>query len=198
MIKIEVDDSAMESEIASFGATVRQVEAARLRTLRKTAQWLGKQIVREVARKERMPLLALHGRVFVSKIANGATEADVFIGTMPVDATRIGRAVQAASGAKVGRHAYPGAFLGRIYSGKEKVWIRLGSKHYDPARYPTQHRKGDRSGGDRGLMGRFPVVKAAVPIDGIVDDVVERIGTDVQHRFLTTFRHELNYEVNVK
>lgn len=198
MIRIEVDDSKIDAEVATFAATVRQADAARLRALRKTAQWLGREIIKEVAKKERMPLLALHGRVFVSRIASGATEAEVFVGTMPVDAARLGRPVQAGSGAKVGRHAYPGAFVGRIYSGKEKVWIRLGSKHYDPARYPTTKRSGDRFGGDRRLLGRFPVVRAAVPIDGVVDDVVERIGGDVQHRFLTTFRHELNYEVNVK
>lgn len=198
MIRLEIDDSAVDAEIVRFMATVKQAEAARLRALRKTANWFGRQVVAEVARKERMPRTALRGRVHVSKISSGDTEAEVFVGTMPVDVTRIGRPAQSGTGVRIGRHAYPGAFLGRIYSGKEKVWIRLGSKHYDAGRYPTIHRSGDRFGGDRRLLGRFPVVKAAVAIDGVVDTVVDRLSPEVQTRFLADFRHELNYEVNVK
>ncbi len=198
MIRIDIEESAIDAEVARFTATVEQAETARLRALRKTAKWMSKKVIQAVAKKERMPQRALHNRVFVSKIGRGATEADVFIGTMPVDATRIGRPVQTGSGVKVGRQSHPGAFVGRIYTGKEKVWIRLGSKYYDPARYPTRHRKGDRFGGNPSLLGRFPVVKAAVPINDTVEEVVEMFEADVPAEFFKHLRHELNYEANVR
>ena len=68
--------------------------------------------------------------------------------------------------------------MAKIYTGTEKVWIRLHSPHYTPDLYPTKHRPGDR--GLAGYNGRFPVVRAAVPIDGVISDVVELEGDAVR------------------
>ncbi|MDH5525152.1 MAG: phage tail protein [Desulfobulbaceae bacterium] len=196
---IEIDDGDLDRVVSQFAATQKQIEVARVRALRKTGRQVGKLILAKVAKKERMPRRALHNRVFVHPVKPGDDEAAIFIGTMPIDATMIGNPAQAARGVRVGRHSYPGAFVQSIYTNTPKVWIRLGSKHYDPARYPTRSRKGDRGGlSDPALMGRFPVVKAAVPIDGVVEDVAENLAADVPPMFLKNFEHELNYEVNVK
>lgn len=96
----------------------------------------------------------------------------------------------------MGQRSFPGAFLGKIYSGTEKVWIRLGSRHYSPDLYPTKYRPGDR--GVSELRGRFPVVRAAVPIDGIMQDLVDTLGDDYAKEFETIFVRELNYETQVK
>ncbi len=200
MIKIEISDDDVERQAAEFVTLMaKDVEKARARALRKTSKWFGGVILRAVAKKERMPLRALQNRVFVHAVKPGASSAFVFIGTAPVDATRIGSPVQNRQGVRLGRQSFRGAFLGRIYSGKTKVWIRQGSKFYDPARYPTRHRAGDRgASSDPGLMGRFPVVRAAVPINETVYEAADRLAGEVGARFMTDFRHELNYEANVR
>ncbi|MHB8149984.1 MAG: hypothetical protein ACYDIB_07455, partial [Desulfobulbia bacterium] len=196
MIRIEIDDDDIERTAAGFvTATTKMVETARLRALRKTVKWFGGQILRAVAREERMPLRALQNRVFVHQVKPGAESASVFVGTAPVDATRFGNPVQTPKGVRVGRQSYRGAFLGRIYTGTEKVWIRQASRFHDPARYPTRHRTGNRGAfSDSGLMGRFPVVKAAVPINGTAETVARQLEGDVRPQFLNAFQHELNYE----
>lgn len=197
MIKIEIDDDDIERTAAEFAtATAKMVKAARLRALRKTVRWFGGQILRVVAKKERMPLRALHNRVFVHQVKPDAESASVFIGTAPVDVTRFGNPVQTPKGVRVGRQSYRGAFLGRVYTGQEKVWIRQASRFHDPARYPTIRRSGDRGAfSDASLMGRFPVVRAAVPINEAVESVAGMLESDVRPRFLNDFRHELNFEV---
>jgi len=201
VITIAIDAAAISKITDEFlGATGKKVEVARLRAMRNTAKWLGGEILKQVARKERMPVRALKKRVFVRPIKPGDGEASVWVGTEPVDVTTIGNPVQNKKGVNVGRFAsYRGAFLARIYTGKEKVWIRKSSPFFEPSRYPTRYRAGDRGAhSDPTLMGRFPVVKAAVPIDGIAQDVAEKLELETYARFSNEFRHELNFELVVK
>jgi hypothetical protein len=78
------------------------------------------------------------------------------------------------------------------------VWIRLRSKHYSPELYPTKRRPGDRGLGDQGLRGRFPVVRAAVPIDEVLERVVDRDGDAISEEFLKVLTQELNYYTNIR
>jgi len=198
VIDIGVNNVALERMAADFAATPQQIEMARGRALRETAKWVRRVSLRNAARKLRIPQKSLQYRFYLSKIPRGASEAELRIGTLPIPVSRVGNPRQSAKGTKVGRLPFfRGAFIGEIYSSQEKVWIRKGSPHYDPARYPVI-RQNRPSTLRPGASGRFPVVRAAVPID----DVVEKTADDLEGLLPGRFEHEfgraLNYEVNIK
>ena len=147
-----------------------------------------------------MPQRASSGRFFGSRGTGEDDHVRVWIGTADVDAMTLGRASQNRRGVRVGRRSYRGAFLARIYTNREKVWIRRSSRHFDPDRYPTrrQHRRGYHGNLPASMRGRFPVVKAAVPIDDTVQAVIKDQEAEFETIFLKHYRHELNYLVNVR
>jgi hypothetical protein len=203
MIDVQVDQAAMERAIQMFGSTANQVELARASALRKMRRRVETAIKREAAKDLRIPQKALGGRFFSNTIKKGDDVLKVWIGTQPlspfdVGAVRLYGVPGKTGGVKAGRRTYRGAFLASIYTGREKVWIRLHSRHYSPELYPTKRRPGDRGLGDAGLRGRFPVVRAAVPIDEVLERVVERDGEDILADFVKVFTQELNYYTNVR
>lgn len=199
VINIELSELDLERVVDQFAATERQVRLAKTRALRRTASWLRKQVLGRAAKDLRIPLRSLAGRSYVSKIGQGDDEITLTIGTLPVNAAKIGNPAQTARGARAGRRTYPGAFVQKIYFAEERVWIRKGSKHYNPASYPTQGRKSRTYAPMPGqLLGRFPVVQAAVPINDVVEQVAESHEAVVSTQFLHNLERELNYEVNVR
>ena len=178
-----------------FGATDKQFNIVRVRSLRKMQKVIETSIKREASKELRIPQKAIADRFFTNKLNPGDDELTVWVGTWDVDPFSIGTPTQNTAGVRVGRRSYPGAFLAPIYSSQEKVWIRLHSRHYSPALYPTKKRPGNRGGQQ---SGRFPVVRAAVSIDGVVERVLSREGDSFAQQFETTFIRELNYEVNIK
>ncbi|MBU1234873.1 MAG: phage tail protein [Proteobacteria bacterium] len=201
MIEFDFDAAQLEAAAEGLNGSREQIEAARARALRKTGQRFSTAVKREVAKRERMPQKAIADRFFISRVANGDDEVTIWIGTFDVDPFSIGKPSQTASGVKVGRRSYQGAFLGTIYTAREKVWIRLRSPHYSPELYPTrkQHHSGYRGDLSAGEFGhRFPVVKAAVPIDETVNGVAAQKEGEMGEEFLKIFKQELNYEIFIK
>lgn len=196
MLQLDLDMTAIEEMIDLVGATDSQLNRARARALRKIKTTVETRVKREAAKKLNIPQRAIDDRFFSDNIAPGDDEMTLWIGTWAVDPFSIGSPVQSAIGVKVGRRSYPGAFLAKIYSSKEKVWIRLHSKHYSADLYPTRYRPGDQ--GLAPLRGRFPVVRAAVPIDGIIGDILDKEGGFFANQFAAIFERELNYEVTLK
>ncbi|MDA3970270.1 MAG: hypothetical protein PF442_02860 [Desulfobulbaceae bacterium] len=197
VIDIELTDNDLDRVIELYDATEKQVRLARTRALRKTASWLRREVLSRTAKQKRIPARALQGRAYTSKVGPQDDGVIVTIGTMPLDVMNVGNPAQTAKGVRVGRQSYPGAFVQKIFSGQEKVWIRKGSKHYDPARYPVNRKKGPNTLPGE-LMGRFPVVRAAIPINDVVEVSAERYESLIRGDFMKNFKHELNYEVNVK
>lgn len=197
IIRIDLTDDDLDQVADYFDATKRQVRLARTRALKKTAAWLRRQVLSAAAKHQRIPLRSIKDRAYVSNIGPSDDAITLAIGTMPVDVFNVGNPAQTANGVRVGRHFYPGAFVKSIYTGQEKVWIRKGSKHYSPVRYPVAKRNQAATLPGH-LMGRFPVVRAAVPIHAEVERVAEVEESEIAPTFLRHFQHELNYEVNVK
>lgn len=202
MIDVQVDQQAIDEIIRSFASTPKQVALARASALRKMRKRIETAVKRQAAKELRMPQKALGGRFFSNKIKTGDDVLTVWIGTQPVSPFNLGTVGiygepgRPSSGVMVGRRKYKGAFLATIYTAQQKIWIRLHSKFYSPELYPTKRRSGDR--GWTELRGRFPVVRAAVPVDAILEQVVERDGEEILDQFVTVFMQELNYYTNVR
>lgn len=198
---VEIDPTALDKVIGGMNATEDQIEKARISALRKMRSRFETKVKQVVAKKLRLPQKALSGRFFSENIQPGDDELRLWIGTWAITPFSIGSISPygipgKTGGVKVGRRTYRGAFLANIYSGQTKVWIRLHSKHYSPELYPTKYRPGDRGLAD--LQGRFPVVRAAVPIDEIIAEVLEQEGDAIAAEFGKVFAQELNYYLNVK
>ncbi len=182
-----------------FHALPEQVELARASALRKTAAWLRTRIKREVAKAHRVPQKSIADRFFISRVPRGGERVTLWIGTWNIDPFSVGTPAQTRTGVKVGRRSYRGAFLARIYTAREKVWIRLRSKHYDPDRYPTMHRSGNRGAlTDPRYKYRFPVVRAAIEISDDVERFAEKYQDEIDSEFVKKMRQELNYQTRVK
>ena len=202
MLGIAIDNAPLDEMIDALGATDKEAEAARTSTLRKIRKRIETRVKRQAAKKLRIPQRAIGDRFFSNRIEPGDDVLKLWIGTWNLSPFSIGMPTAygvpgKSGGVRVGRRTYPGAFLGRIYSGQTKVWIRLGSKHFSRDLYPTRYRPGDRFG-DPSLRGRFPVVRAAVPIDGVIEEVLDQEGDAIAADFERVFFQELNYQVNVK
>jgi len=203
MLAFEVDMAVLDQLIERMAATDHQIELARTSALRKMRKRFETRVKGLAAKKLRMPQKALADRFFSEKIDPGDDELRLWVGTWNVSPFSIGSVSVYGTpgktgGVKAGRRTYRGAFIGSIYSGEQKVWIRLHSPHYSPELYPTKYRPGDRGLGDTGLRGRFPVVRAAVPIDAIISEVLRTEGDSISQEFVKVFEQELNYYVNVK
>ena len=163
-----------------------------------------------MATKLGIPQKSVADRFYLSPVRKGDMEAKVWIGGWSLDpysvgnprqiGTRTYRGKKARSmlgGVSIGRgRFYRGAFIGNVYGGRNRVWIRLHSKHYSPDLYPTNKRPGDRGMAGRG--NRFPVIRAAIPIDAEIERIYSRNNSVAEDEFKKKFAQELNYEINVK
>jgi len=197
MVDIQIDQSALKEVIQRFQSTPEQMEMARASALRKMRTRIETPIKREAAKALRIPQKALKPRFYSSKVKRGDDELKVWIGTQPMSPFQIGNVRPygkpgKTGGVKAGRRTYRGAFLASIYAGRQKVWIRLSSKHYQPDLYPTS------KGGSSSRSERFPVIRAAVVIDEVMEQVVERDGNEILSQFERVFLQELNYYTNVR
>ncbi|WP_310601441.1 hypothetical protein [Desulfobulbus sp.] len=186
-------------------ATPRQVMRARASALRKMRQRIETRVKRQAAKELRMPQKAISGRFFSDPVRTGDSVLKVWIGTDPVSPFRLGAVGvygepgRPFSGVMVGKRKYVGAFLASIYTGRQKVWIRLRSKFFSPELYPTKRRPGDRGlSDDPRLKHRFPVIRAAVPVDAVFEKVVERDLDAISQDFQKVFAQDLNYFTNVR
>lgn len=203
MLDVLVDRSVIREAALLFGATAGQVERARASALRKMRRRIETAVKQRAAKQLRMPQKAIDGRFYSEQVKQGDRALKVWIGTYAVSPFKLGSVSSygvpgKTGGVRAGRRTYRGAFLAKIYSGTRKVWIRLHSSHYSPELYPTKYRRGDRGLGDLGLRGRFPVVRAAVPIDEVLMQVVNEYGPDIVTDFERLFQQELNYQTNVR
>jgi len=201
MFTINVDQPLLDSRADLVGATDAQIEAARTAALREMRKRIETHIKRRAAKALKISQKSLEGRFHSSSVEPGDEELQVWVGTWNVSPYAIGSprvygVPGKSGGVKVGSRLHPGAFLAKIYSGQENVWIRLYSQHYNPELYPTKYRPGDRGASE--LRGRFPVVRASVPIDAVVQDVIMQDGELLAKEFEKVFLQQLNYQVNVK
>ena len=200
-LQLKVDKTAFDQIAGASQATEQQVTQAVTNSLRKLGKHIATIVKRETAKEARVPQKALGRRIYASPVNAGDSKMTVWVGTYAIEAVNVGTptvygAPGKSGGVKVGRMKYPGAFIAQIYTADKKVWIRKGSKHFSSDLYPTKRRGGSRL--SAGLSGRFPVVRAAIPVDAIVERVFSENSAEFGDFFSKTFARELNFQVNVK
>jgi hypothetical protein len=202
-VEMAVDHAALENIINSFDATEKQIEAAGKSALHKTGSWLKTRIKKGAAQKLNITQKSIENRFWFKKMEPGSAELILTVGTEPVLPFSVGNpSIMGSSakptGIKVRSHRFPGAFISQIYSKNKNVWIRLHSTHYSPELYPSGSGESKGIGSFPGSEGRFPVVKVGIPIDDIVQEVVESLEDDLGKKYEEILTRELNYQVNVK
>lgn len=200
-LHIDIDRSAIDQIISMTNATGEQIEKARLSTMRKLGKRIETRIKRHASEALKIPQYSIENRFFSESLKPGDETLKIWIGTWPLSPFSVGAPSVyglpgKSGGVKAGSRTYPGAFMSEIYTVQKKVWIRLHSPHYSADLYPTRYRPGDRGLGE--LRGRFPVVRAAVPIDDIFRSVVIDRGKDFSADFEKIFFGELNFYTNIK
>ena len=200
-LQLKVDKTAFDQIAGASQATEQQVTQAVTNSLRKLGKHIATIVKRETAKEARVPQKALGRRIDASPVNAGDSKMTVWVGTYAIEAVNVGTPTVygvpgKSGGVKVGRMKYPGAFIAQIYTADKKVWIRKGSKHFSSDLYPTKRRGGSRL--SAGLSGRFPVVRAAIPVDAIVERVFSENSAEFGDFFSKTFARELNFQVNVK
>ncbi|MEL7551609.1 hypothetical protein AAGV37_17185 [Pseudomonas protegens] len=109
-------------------------------------------------------------------------------------ANQVGRARQNRSGVSVAGRRYQGAFFKKVYASQADIWIRTGSKHYDPSDYPETREGRRRSGFINENDNRFPLAKAKVSL-GDVRPIFDEWVRRADERLLEILEQELNFEL---
>ncbi len=192
MFALDVDTAGLTAIADRLSATEEQVERARAAALQQTEEVFTRGLLRYVCKKARIPRRGLARRLFSNRSADNEL-LKVWVGASPISPGKIGTPQVYAGGVRVGRRKFPGAFLGDVYStGANKIWIRLRSKHYDRELYPTIYRAGDRG---MARDGRFPVVRAAIPVEEYMGEFIRRNSSGLAESFLASFGSALRQEV---
>ncbi len=169
MLTLDVDTNGLDAIAARLSATVESY----------------------VSKEARIPQTGLRRRLF-SRVEDGEL-LKIWVGGKPVSPMKIGNPEVYIGGVKVGRHNFPGSWLGDVYSsGYEKIWIRLHSKYYSRELYPTIYRAGDRG---MARDHRFPVVRAAIPVEQYMDAFIRSNKGGLEYAFLRDFEKALKAEV---
>lgn len=170
----------------------QQVAVARTRAIRETLKSVRTKIKKEAAKVLKVPQKALTPRMFISKIKNGDAKGKLWAGTWWISPYVIGKPRQSKTGVTgVRGRRYRGAFLKKIYGEQENIWIRQGSKHFDIRLYPAGKRKPVSN-------KRFPVVKAAIPIEEAMGKTFDRNENEIRQDFYKKLRREINYALKIE
>jgi len=177
----------------------QQVAIARTRAIRDTLKSVRAKIKKDAAAALKVPQKVLTPRMFISKIKNGEAKGKLWAGTWYISPYAVGKPNQGKTGVTgIRGRRYRGAFLQTIYGSKENIWIRQGSKHFDAALYPGHRGKPRANTLPSELRGRFPVVKAAIPIEEAMGKTFDRNEEEIRQDFYKKLRHEINYALNIE
>lgn len=193
MITLQPSATDMQA-FKDFAAQVpKAAAAAQRRAINKTLRWLRTHIARAVSSKERIAVAAVRQRLRAYPI-NGNGQGKLWFGINPIESSRIGRARQNRSGVSVAGRRYQGAFFKKVYGGQADIWIRTGSKHFNPADYPETRQGKRRSGFVAENDNRFPLAKAKVSLDDVRPQFEQWVAK-ADERLLLVLEQELNFEL---
>ena len=193
MITLQPSATDMQA-FKDFAALVpKAAAAAQRRAINKTLRWLRTHIARAVSSRERIAVAAVRQRLRTYPI-NGNGQGKLWFGINPIESSRIGRARQNRSGVSVAGRRYQGAFFKKVYGGQADIWIRTGSKHFNPADYPETRQGKRRSGFVAENDNRFPLAKAKVSLDDVRPQFEQWVAK-ADERLLVVLEQELNFEL---
>lgn len=197
MISLQTSAADLKA-FQDFAALVPKAASnAMRRAINKTLRWLATHVARAVGRQERIAVAAVRQRLRTYPVSVGANSGKLWFGLNAMEASRIGRARQTQSGVSVAGRRFQGAFHKRVYGSSADVWIRIGSKHFNPADYPNSEvsaASGASSGWIAENDNRFPLAKAKVSLEQArphFDSWVRKADEHLVH----VLQQELNFEV---
>ncbi|UVL73867.1 hypothetical protein [Pseudomonas protegens] len=193
MITLQLSKTDMQAYKDFTALVPKAAAAAHRRAINKTLRWLRTHIARAVGSKERIAVAAVRQRLRAYPI-NSNGQGKLWFGINPIESSRIGRVRQNRSGVSVAGRRYQGAFFKKVYGGQDDIWIRTGSKLFDPKDYPETRLGKRRSGFINENDNRFPLAKAKVSLDDVRPTFEEWVKRADQ-RLLEILEQELNFEL---
>lgn len=193
--------SGFQSAQRELEKSTRRVTIAGSRAIRGTLSWVRTRIRREAAKSLNVPQRALQSRLVTSRVKNGDIEGKLWAGTWMLSPFSVGKPRQGKRGVVgVRGRSYLGAFIARVYPqelGRDNIWIRTNSKHFNPALFPGVAKKSRTTVPDH-LRHRFPVAKAAIEIKPTMEQVFKRDESEILAELDKRLRREINFALNVE
>lgn len=162
----QLDPAALQRLLAMFPLTDAACQRAARRALRKAVRWVDSRVARDASNELRVTQKIIRARLR-AYTREGGMQQKIWLGLNAVAAGRLGTPRQTASGVRVGRHAFPGAFVIPRFGG---VYRRAGKE-------------------------RFPLEKVMFEIDGVGSAALRRAARAADTRLMELMRQELNYEL---
>ncbi len=174
---LSLELSEYQGILSQFMGTEKQINTASRRAVSKVIDFSATQIGRRIAADEMVPVRTLMSggsakrgqRIFKNKPKPGSTGGSVWVGYNPIRASYLGALAQQRSGARAGRHFFPGSFVATMPSGHRSVFIRKGKSSL-PIREQSH-----------ALSSAHPVV--------------DEVQAKAHQRLIDILQHEIEYEV---
>ncbi|WP_163834743.1 hypothetical protein [Spartinivicinus ruber] len=182
-LEIDITQTAT-SQAGTELLTAKEIDKATNRALKKAAKWLRTHSLRELGTELSIRRTAIKGRVQIFPLGNRGMK--VWFGLNRVGVHWLGQPRFSAQGVKVGRRAYPGAFIQPMRSGQLLVFKRKAL-----ARYAQGH---DSKGRPR--RHRLPIELVTENIETPLRDIAERWEARLIQRFHTLLDHEIEVLIN--
>ncbi len=163
----------LEQLSKELGATIAQIDKARVRAVSKLRRWMETQLARELATAVGVRQKSIKPRFKHHVRREGRTIwANIWIGTNPLDAHLIGKPKQnrKMKGTRVYQHFFDKAFFVNVFGDQPKVWRRKDNR-------------------------RFPVIKVQLPIAAELEEVLPKYEGPAAEKLAEIFEHELKFEM---
>jgi hypothetical protein len=162
--------------IEAIGATEIQVRTASMRAINKTALWVQSKTAREISEQKKIQLKLIRQKLKVVKSNRQALRAFVIANLYGIKASKLGPIRQNASGASVGKHQFPGAFVARM----PKTGGGPSAGHVGVFKRKTAK--------------RLPIQEQYVQLNPEGTQIIQQtIENEASHIFRKYFDHEISY-----
>ena len=187
---IRFDDQEAQRILDALKAIPGAAVNASIRAANKTMTRVRRQVLRHLATRNQLPQKVFKGRVFLRRANRkmAKVEAGVWIGTRPIDASRLGEMRKTRTGYRAGKRYFPSAFEATMPSGFAGVFMRA-PQGYAPKR--SRGSKGWTDGRPRTSSRNLPIVKPYIEIDLGGQVILDNMQSD----YLKTLAQEANFEM---
>lgn len=172
-----------------------EADRATKRALRKLTTWIRGRVLREVAKAAEVTQKTFR-LLLRFRVTQKDTWLSVWVGTNDIAAHHLGhvRWTRKMAGARAGRRLFAGAWswpVGKAVKTDGLVMRRTGERGRIPTR-PLQNQ------GARGGQPLERIDKETVAIHAAVQAAINGLRGEIEERFETLMRQELNYALNVE
>jgi hypothetical protein len=185
-LQIDLGEGVAELE-EQLELSIRQLQKAVTRTLKKTARWLETQTKRELGVALSVPQRVLAARYYKTfYMKGGKRTVNVWFGLDPIAVSALGKPKQTDLGVRVGKHHFVGAFIATMRSGHSGVFKR---------KYESGGKRSKRADGQ---WTELPIEEERFLINDIAQPIIERYHVRAEARFKHILKQEIHFAVNVE